>query len=78
MQPTDAPHPSLPSRGKMEAVDDLSDIDLTDLDRFAHGFPHDVFTRLRRAAPVWWHAPTAHTPGGEGSGRCTRTRSAWR
>ncbi|MEW6271422.1 MAG: cytochrome P450 [Thermodesulfobacteriota bacterium] len=42
------------------------DVDLTDLDRFAHGFPHDVFTRLRREAPVWFHPPTAHTPGGEG------------
>ncbi len=40
--------------------------DLTDLDRFAHGFPHEVFTRLRREAPVWFHPPTAHTPGGEG------------
>jgi cytochrome P450 len=45
---------------------DLSGIDLTDLDAFAHGFPHDVFTELRRAAPVWWHEPTRHTPGGEG------------
>ena len=45
---------------------DLAGIDLTDLDQFAHGFPHDVFTVLRRAAPVWWHAPTAHTPDGEG------------
>jgi cytochrome P450 len=26
----------------------LDDIDLTDLDRFAHRFPHDAFTRLRR------------------------------
>ena len=50
----------------MRRVDDLGDIDLTDLDQFAHGFPHDVFTRLRRGAPVWWHAPTAHTPDGEG------------
>jgi cytochrome P450 len=41
-------------------------IDLTDLDRFADGFPHDVFTALRRDAPVWWHPPTAHTPDGEG------------
>jgi len=41
-------------------------VDLTDLDRFAAGFPHDVFTRLRREAPVWFHPPTAHTPGGEG------------
>jgi cytochrome P450 len=44
----------------------LDDVDLTDLDRFAGGFPHDVFTRLRREAPVWFHPPTAHTPGGEG------------
>jgi cytochrome P450 len=42
------------------------DVDLTDLDRFAHGFPHELFTELRRAAPVWFHPPTAHTPGGEG------------
>jgi cytochrome P450 len=44
----------------------VGEIDLTDLDRFSAGFPHDVFTRLRRAAPVWFHPPTAHTPGGEG------------
>ena len=41
-------------------------IDLTDLDRFVHGFPHEVFTTLRRHAPVWWHPPTDHTPDGEG------------
>lgn len=41
-------------------------IDLTDLDSFAQGFPHDVFTELRREAPVWWHPPTEHTPDGEG------------
>jgi cytochrome P450 len=42
------------------------DTDLTDLDLFATGFPHPVYARLRRDAPVWWHAPTAHTPDGEG------------
>ncbi len=42
------------------------DVDLTDLDLFAGGFPHDVFTRLRAIAPVLWHEPTAHTPDGEG------------
>lgn len=47
-------------------MSEVAGIDLTDLDQFAHGFPHEVFTRLRRAAPVWWHAPTAHTPDGEG------------
>jgi cytochrome P450 len=41
-------------------------IDLTDLDRFADGFPHDAFTRLRADAPVAWHDPTDHTPDGEG------------
>jgi cytochrome P450 len=40
--------------------------DLTDLDSFRSGFPHDVFSWLRAEAPVYWHAPTAHTPQGEG------------
>ena len=45
---------------------DGAGIDLTDLDQFADGFPHPLFTELRRSAPVWWHEPTAHTPDGEG------------
>lgn len=49
-----------------------TDIDLTDLDRFADGFPHDVFTRLRAEAPIAWHEPTEHTPGGEGFWVITR------
>jgi cytochrome P450 len=44
----------------------MDGIDLTDLDAFAHGFPHDIFARHRREAPVYWHAPTRHTPDGEG------------
>ncbi len=40
----------------------LQDVDLTDLDLFAEGFPDEVFTRLRREEPVWWHPPTEHTP----------------
>ena len=44
----------------------LADHDLTDLDLFARGFPHDVFALHRREAPVYWHPPTAHTPDGEG------------
>jgi cytochrome P450 len=44
----------------------LAGVDLTDLDAFASGFPHDVFARHRREAPVFWHEPTANTPGGEG------------
>ncbi|HZU79518.1 MAG TPA: cytochrome P450 [Acidimicrobiales bacterium] len=45
---------------------DVTGVDLTDLDVFVDGFPHDVFTDLRRRAPVWWHEPTTHTPDGVG------------
>ena len=44
----------------------LGEIDFTDLDNFAAGFPHDLFAVHRRDAPVYWHEPTAHTPDGEG------------
>lgn len=44
----------------------LAGVDLTDLDNFANGFPHHLFERHRRDAPVWWHEPTEHTPDGEG------------
>jgi cytochrome P450 len=45
---------------------DLRGVDLTDLDTFARGFPHDLFRLHRETAPVWWHEPTRHTPDGEG------------
>ena len=45
---------------------DVADIDLTDLDNFAAGFPHDIFAAHREQAPVRWHEPTEHTPDGEG------------
>ncbi|OSC38996.1 cytochrome P450 [Mycobacterium decipiens] len=44
----------------------LSGIDLTDLDNFANGFPHELFAIHRREAPVFWHQPTENTPDGEG------------
>lgn len=44
----------------------LKDIDFTDLDNFADGFPHDLFAIHRREAPVFWHEPTVNTPDGEG------------
>lgn len=47
-------------------------LDLTDLDLFASGFPHEVFAALRAEAPVWWQEPTGHTPGGEGFWVITR------
>jgi cytochrome P450 len=46
--------------------------DLTDLDNYANGFPHDVFTRARRECPVYWHPPTEHTPDAEGFWVVTR------
>ena len=50
----------------------LDSIDLTDLDLFTDGFPHPVFARLRRDAPVFRHRPTTHTPGAEGFWVLTR------
>ncbi|OBI93334.1 cytochrome [Mycobacterium alsense] len=44
----------------------LAEIDFTDLDNFAHGFPHELFAVHRREAPVYWHEPTDNTPDGEG------------
>ncbi len=44
----------------------MAGVDLTDLDAFAGGFPHPIFARHRREAPVYWHEPTVHTPDGEG------------
>jgi cytochrome P450 len=44
----------------------LSEVDFTDLDNFANGFPHELFAVHRREAPVYWHEPTEHTPDGEG------------
>jgi cytochrome P450 len=44
----------------------LSEIDFTDLDNFASGFPHALFAEHRREAPVYWHRATENTPDGEG------------
>jgi cytochrome P450 len=44
----------------------LAGVDLTDLDNFASGFPHELFARHRADAPVCWHEPTENTPDGEG------------
>ncbi|HEV2310262.1 MAG TPA: cytochrome P450 [Acidimicrobiia bacterium] len=52
--------------GAQATADVLSGFDLTDLDNFAAGFPHDVFVTHRRVAPVLWREPTEHTPDGEG------------
>jgi cytochrome P450 len=44
----------------------MAEIDLTDLDNFTDGFPHDLFAIHQREAPVYWHEPTENTPDGEG------------
>ena len=36
----------------------MPSFDLTDLDNFAHGFPHQFFVWHRREAPVLWCEPT--------------------
>ncbi len=41
-------------------------LDLSIGQTFAHGFPHEFFTWLRANEPLYWHAPTALTPDGEG------------
>ena len=43
-----------------------TDPDLCDLSLFEQGFPHHVFSGLRRERPVWFHPPTDHVPDGEG------------
>src|SRR3984957_17989748 len=60
LDPPQSPHDDGP------VLRDLGDVDLTDLDTFADGFPHDIFRLHRDQAPVWWHEPTVHTPDGEG------------
>ncbi len=42
---------------------DIDPLDLVDPKRFAlHGYPHDVWTRLRAEAPVAWIEPPGHPP----------------
>jgi cytochrome P450 len=48
------------------SISELSEIDFTDLDNFASGFPHSLFEIHRREAPVYWHAATENTPDEEG------------
>ena len=35
-------------------MSELADLDLTDAELYRGGFPHEIFTALRRDAPVWW------------------------
>jgi cholest-4-en-3-one 26-monooxygenase len=42
---------------------DLRDLDLTDIELYRNGFPHAVFTALRRDEPVRWQPIPADLPG---------------
>jgi cholest-4-en-3-one 26-monooxygenase len=46
----------------------LSNLDLTDSERFRHGFPHELFAALRREAPVCWQAFPDGVPETEDEG----------
>lgn len=52
----------------------LPDTDLTNLDLFTSGFPHPLFTALRRHEGPHFHPATALTPGREGFWVFTRYR----
>ncbi len=42
----------------------LSDINLKDIELFLPGFPHEIFSKLRRDAPVYWNEePEPEEPG---------------
>ncbi|HET8930143.1 MAG TPA: cytochrome P450 [Acidimicrobiales bacterium] len=58
--------------GHPERAVDLAGVDLSDADVFADGPPHAAYRSLRDHAPVFWHAPTAATPDGEGFWCLTR------
>ena len=47
---------------------DLDEIDLTEPELYRQGFPHEVFSTLRKEAPVWRHpeTPGFDQIGGEG------------
>jgi cholest-4-en-3-one 26-monooxygenase len=58
----------------MTSIDEL---DLTDPELCRSGFPHDVFTRLRAEAPVWWQsAPASFRRDGADDGFWVLSRHA--
>jgi cytochrome P450 len=58
-----------------------SPVDLSCGQGFAQGFPRGCFRHLRAAARVFWHEPTADSPGGEGfwvASRCDNSDRVFR
>ena len=56
-KPTPAPGHADPTRPTRDAT-----LDVTDPERFRHGFDHALFRRLRQEAPVLWQDMPAHVP----------------
>ncbi len=52
-----APNPETPITGDPVALT-IADVDLTNLETFVAGVPHDQFDLLRREAPVYFHPET--------------------
>jgi cytochrome P450 len=76
---------AMPDAGAEPPASDLTGLDLASLDLtraglYRHGFPHALFTRLRREAPVWWHAAPAgfigNDPGFWVLSRCDDVQAA--
>jgi len=59
---------NLTDRGVPLVTATLTGVDLTDLDTFVRGVPHDQFDRIRAEQPVYWHEEA------EGSGFWCITR----
>jgi len=52
----------------------MTTVDLTRLDLYRDGFPHQLFTDLRRTEPVFWHPVPADLPGDHDPGFWVVTR----
>jgi cholest-4-en-3-one 26-monooxygenase len=51
-------------------------LDITDPDLFSDGIPHELFTQMRRDAPVMWTDAPADWPASVGPGQWNITRAA--
>jgi len=57
-------------------IDEHLEVDLTDAELYRHGFPHQVFTDLRRLDPVHWQPFPDDLPGRHDPGFWALTRHA--
>jgi cytochrome P450 len=66
----------MPTSAQLPGTHGPGSIDLSDGRTFAGGFPHAHFAWARANEPIYWHEPTARTPGGEGFWVITRHEDA--